>query len=145
MVLDGNRNPNPSLEGEIQVIQNAMNQAGVSVKKIDYINPHASGSVIGDDIEIKAIHHCGLENAHINATKSITGHGLSSAGAVEVIATLLQMKAGRLHPTRNLEKPVSFEHNWVQQESVSHKIEHALNLSYGFSGINTALYLKSEM
>jgi len=139
--MDGNRNPNPSYEGEVRVIKKTLEHARLSAQEIDYINPHGTGSVIGDEIEIKAIRDCRLSHAFINATKSITGHGLSAAGAVEVVATLIQMKESRLHPTRNLENPIDGSCNWVQHQSVTHAIEHALNLSMGFGGINTAICL----
>lgn len=141
MGMDGNRNPNPSYEGEVRVIQKALAQAKLSPRAIDYINPHGTGSVIGDETELRAIRDCELSHALINTTKSIIGHGLSAAGAVEVIAILLQMKESRLHPTRNLEDPIESSLNWVPSRSVPHVIENALNLSMGFGGINTALCL----
>jgi len=98
-----------------------------------------TGSIVGDETELKALHACGLAGAWLNATKSLTGHGLSAAGTVEVIATLLQMRAGRLHPTRNLENPIDLTLNWVNDQSIDHPIENALTLSMGFGGINTAL------
>jgi len=58
-----------------------------------------------------------------------------------VIATLLQMKEGRLHPSRNLENPMDASFNWVYQQAVEHQIRTALNLSMGFGGINTAVCL----
>jgi len=58
---------------------------------------------------------------------------------VEVIATLLQMQAGRLHPTRNLERPIDSDFNFVGAEGVEHRVERALTSSMGFGGINTAL------
>lgn len=141
--MDANRNPNPSCEGEVGVIKKALEYAKISAQEIDYINPHGTGSIIGDEIEIKAIRDCQLSHAYINATKSITGHGLSAAGTVEVIATLLQMKESRLHPTRNLEDPIESSFNWVGAESVEHDIGHALSLSMGFGGINTAICLEN--
>lgn len=142
VVMDGNRNPNPSYEGEVQVIKKALAQAQITANDIDYINPHGTGSVIGDETEVRAIRDCQLSHAYINATKSITGHGLSSAGTVEVIAVLLQMKELRLHPTRNLDDPLDTALNWVRSQSVPYCIQHALNLSMGFGGINTALCLQ---
>jgi malonyl-ACP decarboxylase len=137
--MDGNRNPDPSLDGEIRAIQNALDAAGWPPGRIDYVNPHGTGSIAGDETELKALHACGLADARLNATKSLIGHGLSAAGTVEVIATLLQMQAGRLHPTRNLENPIDAAFNWVRDEAVDHRIENALTLSMGFGGINTAL------
>lgn len=142
MTMDGNRNPNPSYEGECAVIRGALERAGIGPEDIDYVNPHGSGSLVGDETELQALRDCGLAHAFINTTKSVTGHGLSAAGMVEVIATLLQMKAGMLHPCRNLEDPVDPSFNWVRDQPVQHAIRHALSLSFGFGGINTALCLR---
>lgn len=139
IVMDANRNPDPSLQGETQAIQNALRAAGLSPAQIDYINPHGTGSVVGDETELKALRHCGLTEPYLNATKSLVGHGLSAAGTVEVIATLLQMRAGRLHPSRNLENPIDPTVNWVKEKPIDHQVENALTLSMGFGGINTAL------
>jgi malonyl-ACP decarboxylase len=139
IVMDGNRNPDPSLEGEMQAIQISLDASGWMPAQIDYVNPHGTGSIVGDETELKALQACGLTGVFLNATKSLIGHGLSAAGTVEVIATLLQMQSGRLHPTRNLENPIEREFHWVTDEPIDHQIENALTLSMGFGGINTAL------
>ncbi|WP_255305537.1 beta-ketoacyl synthase N-terminal-like domain-containing protein [Paenibacillus sp. Mc5Re-14] len=139
---DGNRNPNPSLEGEVQVIRRALKQAGLPPTAIDYVNPHGTGSVLGDATELNALRECGLAHAPINATKSLTGHGLSAAGTVELIAGLLQMEAKILHPTRNLFEPVDDSFNWVQERAIQYPMTRMLKLSLGFGGINTALCLQ---
>jgi malonyl-ACP decarboxylase len=139
IVMDAHRNPDPSKDAEIKVIQRALTMAGLSAADIDYVNPHGTGSPLGDAIELSALSDCSLTHARINSTKSLTGHGLCAAGAVELAATLLQMRAGQLHPSRNLDEPVDASFNWVQDAPVAHKMRHALNLSYGFGGINTAL------
>jgi malonyl-ACP decarboxylase len=139
--MDGNRNPNPSYEGEVYVVQKTLEQAGISNADINYINPHGTGSMIGDETELRALRDCGLMHARINATKSILGHGLSAAGTVEVIATVLQMKEARLHPTRNLENPIEPDFLWVGACAEPYEVKHSLTLSMGFGGINTALCL----
>ena len=139
VAMDGNRNPNPSLEGETEAIESALRASGWTSAEVDYVNPHGTGSLVGDETELSALRACGLERARLNATKSLIGHGLSAAGTVEVIATLEQMKACRLHPTRNLDNPIDDDLNWVRDEAVEHSIEKALTLSMGFGGINTAL------
>lgn len=139
MKMDGNRNPNPSLDGEKHVITEALSQAKCSTASIDYINPHATGSLIGDEIELQAIHDCGLSHAYLNTTKSIIGHGLSAAGVVEIIATLLQMQTGALHISRNLDDPIRSDFNWVRHEVIRHQIQMALTLSMGFGGVSSAL------
>lgn len=139
--MDGNRYPDPSLDGEIKVIKEALSQAQLSATDIDYVKPHGTGSKLGDEIECQALKTCGLHQAAINTTKSVIGHGLSAAGAIEIAATILQMQTGQLHPCLNLETPLDPEFNWIQQVK-SQEISHALCLSFGFGGMNTALCLQ---
>lgn len=140
--MDGNRNPNPSLHGETSAIRAALQHAGLAAADIDYVNPHGTGSAIGDVTELQALRDCGLDHARINATKSIVGHGLSAAGAVELIAVLLQMRRGQLHPCRNLDEPIDPSRNWVRGQAQPHSVRNALNMSLGFGGINTAVCLR---
>ncbi len=142
VAMDGNRLPNPSLEGEMTVIQQALTQAGWTAAEVDYVNPHGSASRIGDETELQALRRCGLGGARINATKSVTGHGLTAAGAVEIAATLLQMRAARLHPTLNLNTPIDPDWNWVRSEATAADVQRAVTLSIGFGGINAALCLQ---
>lgn len=142
MAWDANRNPNPSFEGETTVIRRALTMAGLAADKIDYVNPHGTASIVGDETELAALRACGLDHAYINATKSLVGHGLSAAGMVELIAIMLQMQAGRLHPSRNLDNPIDPEFRWVGATPVDHAVERALNMSMGFGGINTAVCLQ---
>lgn len=136
--MDGNRHPNPSLTGECSAIRRALRRSALSAAQIDYVNPHASGSRLGDETELLALRESGLSHAWLNTTKSLTGHGLAAAGAVEVVATLLQMRAGRLHPCRNLEQPL--EHGWrFVMEATPCEMQHALTVSIGFGGVNSAL------
>lgn len=93
MAMDANRNPDPSQQGEMTVIAKSLAMAGWQSEDIDYVNPHGTGSPIGDETEIAALTQSGLQHAYVNTTKSITGHGLTAAGAVETVATLLQLKA----------------------------------------------------
>jgi malonyl-ACP decarboxylase len=139
IAMDGNRSPDPSLEGETQAIRYALEASELSPDRIDYVNPHGTGSVVGDETELKALRASGLSGVFLNASKSLIGHGLTAAGTVEVIATLLQMQEGRLHPTLNLQNPIDPSFHWVREKAVDHQIENALTLSMGFGGINTAL------
>lgn len=141
MAMDGNRNPNPSFEGEVKVIEQALAMADLTPESIDYVNPHATGSTIGDETELAALQHCGLSHAYMNTTKSITGHGLTSAGAIELVATLVQMRAEKLHPCRNLDNPMSDAFQFVQT-TTEHRIQNAIKMSMGFGGVNTAICLQ---
>jgi malonyl-ACP decarboxylase len=139
MAMDANRNPDPSREGEVRAMRDALDRAGWQAADVDYVNPHGTGSIVGDETEVAALKEVGLGAARINATKSLTGHGLTAAGAVEVVATLLQMRAQRLHPTRNLDDPIDSTLHWVGADAVDASMNRALSLSMGFGGINTAL------
>ncbi|MCX4743985.1 polyketide beta-ketoacyl:ACP synthase [Kitasatospora sp. NBC_01287] len=143
-VADAHRSPHPSLDGESAVIRAALEHAGWRPEDVDYVNPHGSGSGRGDETELAALAACGLGGVRLNATKALTGHGISAAGAVEVAATLLQMEAGRLHPTRNLAHPIDPRPRWVGPEAEPHSVRRALSLSYGFGGINTAICLRNR-
>ncbi|MCX8131986.1 MAG: polyketide beta-ketoacyl:ACP synthase [Clostridia bacterium] len=145
MAMDGNRNPNPSYEGEMRVIKKVLEQAGMTASDIDYVSPHGSGSVVGDELELKVIHDSRLSHAYMNATKSITGHGLTAAGTIEIIATLIQMKESRLHPSRNLMNPIHDCCNWVKNEPAAHIVKNAISLSFGFGGVNTAICIQNAM
>lgn len=141
VVIDGNRATNPSEQGELGVIKQALSEAGWSAKHIDYVNPHGTGSIIGDQTELSALKKAGLEHALINTTKSITGHGLSGAGTVELLATTLQLHHQRLHPSLNLQQPIG-EFCWVKEKALDADVQRALSLSMGFGGINTAVCLE---
>ena len=92
-MLDGNHLSNPNQDGEIQVMQQAMKASGVSAEEIDYINTHGTSAPLGDQTEIDAIESLFNEPGHevmLNATKSITGHCLWSAGVVEGLQPLFR-------------------------------------------------------
>lgn len=142
IVNDGTRSTSPSLRGEVDVLLRALQNSDTRAENVDYYNAHGTGSIVGDEIELQALHQAGLTRAFVNATKSITGHGLTAAGAVEIAATLLQMKGGWLHPTLNLEQPIDSDVRWITGSSHSVQIETAVSLSLGFGGFNTALCLR---
>lgn len=143
-IANGNRGPNPSSSGELRVIAAALKDSGFVAQQIDYVNTHGTGTPLGDDTEAAALRISGLSHAHLNATKSLIGHGLSAAGAIEMAVVLLQMQQGRLHPTLHLEHPVLPDLNWVLgSKPKAHRIHHALKLSFGFGGIDTAIIVSA--
>lgn len=146
MRLDGTRLPEPNLDGEIKVMQDALSQAGIHPSKITYINAHGTSTPKGDLIELEAINtvfHDKTKQPWINSTKGIMGHCLWSAGIVEMIATSLQMKYGFLHGNRNLENPINLHARLVGRCAHNVPIEYALSNAFGFGGINSSLILKS--
>ncbi len=137
--LDGNRSPSPNQEGEERAMNSALAMADLKPEQIDYVNTHGTSSPLGDYTEIEALKSVGLSHCLLNATKSLTGHCLTAAGVIEVIATLLQMKAGVCHPTHNLVNPIEPSLHWVQETAVAAEIQYAISNSFAFGGINTAL------
>ncbi|WP_346900193.1 beta-ketoacyl synthase N-terminal-like domain-containing protein [uncultured Roseibium sp.] len=140
-VADGSRGPEPNSAGQARAANLALAGAGLTIPEIDTVNGHATSTPNGDDTELETYRALGLEHARINATKSILGHGLSAAGAIEVAAVLIQIEEGRLHPTRNLETPLDPCFGWVRGEAEPHAIRHALKFSFGFGGVDTALVI----
>ncbi|BEM77695.1 polyketide biosynthesis malonyl-ACP decarboxylase PksF [Serratia marcescens] len=145
LCLDANRGSNPSWEGESRVMRQALEAAKRPYDSVSYINTHGTSSLQGDETEIAAIKHAfGPYHRQIwlNATKSLTGHCLYAAAAVEAAATLIQMRARFLHPNVNLENPIDKECRFVGQQAQSQPITVALNNAFGFGGINTCVVLE---
>jgi len=143
-LLSGNRLTDPCAKTEAQVIQRALQSAGVKATDVDYVNTHGTSSPLGDTTEIQAIKN-GLGNCweHIwlNSTKGIVGHCLNAAGVVECIATVLQMQGGFVHPNRNLINPIDNACRFSLSESVADSIEVAMSLGFGFGGFNSSIIL----
>lgn len=143
-VADGSRGPEPDGGGQRRAIAQALAQAGLRPGDVDYVNAHATGTPKGDEVEAATLAEAGLGHAWVNASKSVLGHGLSAAGAVEVAAVLLQMRAGRLHATRNLEQPVGPPLRHVMGAAVTQPVRHALKTSFGFGGTDAALVIRGD-
>jgi malonyl-ACP decarboxylase len=142
--LDGNRNPNPSMEGELIAIKAALNKSNLQAHEIDYINTHGTGSAIGDKTEVAALVAAGLQGVKTNSTKSITGHGLSAAGVIECIATLIQMKESFIHPSLNLGNPISAQLDWITKCRQNSKLRSAISNGFAFGGVNTSIVIQNN-
>ncbi|MGB8195075.1 MAG: beta-ketoacyl synthase N-terminal-like domain-containing protein [Chitinophagaceae bacterium] len=140
--LDANRNPNPSVQGEQKAMQAAMRHAQITPKQVNYVNTHGTASKIGDETEVSALLGAGLKGVNANSTKSLIGHGLSAAGLVECIASLIQMENNFMHQSHNLINPISEDINWIRDVAQPAEINYAINNSFGFGGINTSIILK---
>ncbi|KAK4396815.1 3-oxoacyl-[acyl-carrier-protein] synthase II, chloroplastic [Sesamum angolense] len=99
--------PHPEGTGVILCIEKALAQSGVSKEDVNYINAHATSTPAGDLKEYKALIHCFGQNPElrVNSTKSMIGHLLGAAGAVEAVATVQAIRTGWIHPNINLENP----------------------------------------
>ncbi len=140
--------PHPEGKGAELVMRNVLKNAKISIKDIDYINVHGTSTPLGDIAEITAIENVFKENAknlNISSTKSMTGHLLGAAGAIETIASILAINNDIIPPTINhfnnddkINKKLNFTFNKYQQREV--KI--AINNTFGFGGHNTSIAFK---
>ncbi|CAF2064889.1 unnamed protein product [Brassica napus] len=129
--------------GVILCIERALADAGISKEQINYINAHATSTPAGDLKEYQALAHCFGQNPEIkvNSTKSMIGHLLGAAGAVEAVATVQAIRTGWVHPNINLESPDNgVDTNLlVGPEKERLDIKAALSNSFGFGGHNSSI------
>ena len=137
--------PEPTGRGVIQCMNFALKEAGLNTNEIDYINVHGTSTPLGDIAETKAIQAVFGNDAYginISSTKSMTGHLLGAAGAVEAVASILAMQHNFIPPTINhfvddpeLDNKLNFTFNEAQQRDV----KAVLSNGFGFGGHNTSL------
>ncbi|MEH1011749.1 beta-ketoacyl-ACP synthase II [Micromonospora sp. CPCC 206060] len=132
--------PHPEGKGAIRAISRAIADAGVDRRDIVHVNAHATSTPVGDLAEIIALRAALGDHPVLTATKSMSGHLLGAAGALESIATILAIRDGVVPPTINLDDP----DDGLDLEVAAHKARHmeipaALNNSFGFGGHNVAL------
>jgi malonyl-ACP decarboxylase len=146
LVLDANQLSDPSVEGEQRAMRTALSDAGIDPCAIGYINAHGTASVIGDQTEVRALRAVfgeRLREVRLNSTKSLTGHCLTAAGAVESVASVIQMSRGFVHPNRNLERPIDDTINFASGRSEPCSFSTCLSNSFGFGGINSSIVIQA--
>lgn len=141
--------PDPEGNGGARAMQLAMADAGMTPDQIDYINAHGTSTPMNDKIETMAIKKAlgdAADRVHISSTKSMTGHLLGAAGAVEAIACLLAIQHGVVPPTINYKEPdADCDLDITPNHAVETPIRAALSNSLGFGGHNaTLLFRKLE-
>ena len=135
----------PDSSGQAIAINKALKDAGVSVGEVDYINAHATSTILGDKAETEAIRKVFGKYADkiaVSSTKSMLGHMLGASGAVEAAITALSISKGVIIPTINLETP-GHDCKLNHVTTLLHKeIKIAISNSFGFGGVNAVLALK---
>ena len=131
-------------KGAKQAMISALKDADLDSSKIDYINAHGTSTPLGDIIEANAIadiFSTSKEQIAVSSTKSMTGHLLGAAGAIESIFSILSLRDNRLPPTINLDNldADAPKLNYVANESQEKEISYVLNNSFGFGGTNASL------
>lgn len=136
--------PHPEARGGAQAMMDAMREAGYTEEDKVYVNAHGTGTHMNDLIETiaikKALGEEAAGNALVSSTKSMTGHMLGAAGAIEAMACLLALEEGIIPPTINLKEPdEECDLNYVPNKAVKADITLALSNSLGFGGHNACL------
>lgn len=132
--------------GAALAMENAINDANIAKNKVGYINAHGTSTPAGDKAEAQAIKTVFEEHAYqllVSSTKSMTGHLLGAAGAVESIFTILALRDQKVPPTINLDNPdEGCDLDFVAHTAKEHSFDYALCNSFGFGGTNGSLLFK---
>jgi len=140
--------PSPDGEGAARCMAMAMKHAKVNPEEVDYINAHGTSTPVGDACETKAVKRAFGEHAKkglaVSSTKSMTGHLLGAAGAVEMAACVMAMRDGILPPTINLDNPdPECDLDYVPNKAREKKVKIAISNSFGFGGHNSSLLIRA--
>ncbi|CAH1440805.1 unnamed protein product [Lactuca virosa] len=135
-------NPRPDGFSVSSCIQSSLVDAGVSAEEVNYINAHATSTLIGDIAEVNALKKVfkNTKGIKMNATKSMIGHSMGASGGLEAIATIKAIQTGWLHPTINQFNPEPrVEFDTVANQKQQHEINVAISNSFGFGGQNSVI------
>lgn len=140
--------PHPDGLGVMAVMRNCLENAGVKPEEVDHINTHGTSTPLGDVAELKAITEVfgdHAKNININSTKSMTGHLLGAAGAIEAIASILAMEHGMIPPTINhetVDENIDPSLNLTLNKAQKRDIKVAMSNTFGFGGHNACVLFK---
>lgn len=138
--------PPPDGEGAARCMKSALEDAGITSGRVDYINAHGTSTQLNDLYETRAIKSVFGDKAHtipISSTKSMTGHLLGGAGGIETVFTALAIHDGIIPPTINLNNPAEeCDLDYVPNMARKADVETAMTNSFGFGGTNAVLVLK---
>jgi 3-oxoacyl-[acyl-carrier-protein] synthase II len=133
-------------EGAVRSMRRALKDAGIAPEQVDYINAHGTSTPMNDASETQAIKTAFGDHAYklnVSSTKSMTGHLLGAAGAVEAIATILALRNGKIPPTINYETPDPVcDLNITPNVPVERTMTYGLSNTFGFGGHNASLLFK---
>lgn len=138
--------PDPEALGAVEAMRLAIEDAGVDIDVVDYINAHGTSTYYNDKLETLAIKKLFKEHAYklsVSSTKSMTGHLLGAAGGIEAIASVLAIENGIIPPTINYETPdPECDLDYTPNKAKSREVNYVLSNSLGFGGHNAAILLK---
>ena len=138
--------PDPEGNGVILAMKNALKSAGITTEDVDHINMHGTSTPLGDIAETNSIKKVFGDHAYkmnLNSTKSMTGHTLGAAGAIESLAAVLALYHGIVPPTINIDnQDPQCDLNYTANTPVARELNYAMNNAFGFGGHNSTLVFK---
>ena len=140
--------PHPEGKGAIKAMRDALNDAGLKPEEVDYVNVHGTSTPLGDLAELKAVAGVFGDHAYemnISSTKSMTGHLLGAAGAVEALACIFAITHGVVPPTincSNLDPEIDTKLNLTLDKAQKREVKVALSNTFGFGGHNSTVILR---
>ena len=124
----------------------ALRDAGISPEQVGYVNAHGTGTAVNDPVETEALRLVFREHASrlaVSSTKSMHGHSLGAAGAVEAVATVLALHEKFLPPTANFTEPdPACDLDYVPNVARAAEVEYAMSNSFAFGGLNAVIVLR---
>lgn len=139
--------PDPEGSGAARAMRQAVDRSGWQIEEVDLINAHGTSTPLNDKMEAKAIRSlfgAATDKVLVNSTKSMIGHGLGAAGALETIAAIQSLIEGFVHPTLNLDtQDPDCDIHVVGKEGIEHEVHRVLISNFGFGGHNAVLAIKS--
>lgn len=143
MSSDASHITKPSAEGAALAIRMALRDAGIEPWQVGYINAHGTGTPVNDPTESAAIRSVFGDKVAVSSTKSMHGHALGAAGALEAVATVLALQHGVLPPTANFtERDPECDVDVIANEAREAHVEYAVSNSFAFGGLNAVLAFK---
>jgi nodulation protein E len=147
MTSDAHHLTQPTIDGPARAMRGALREAGMAPEEVGYINAHGTGTAGNDPVETKAIRE--VFGAHANklavsSTKSMHGHALGAAGALEAIATIMALHHGILPPTANFtEADPECDLDYIPNKSREQRVKAALSNSFAFGGLNAVVAFRA--
>jgi nodulation protein E len=147
MSSDAHHLTQPTVEGPSRAMRDALRMAGLAPEQIGYINAHGTGTPGNDPVEtraIRAVFGAHADKLAVSSTKSMHGHALGAAGAIEAVATILALREGILPPTANFTvADPECDLDYVPNQARKQQVEAALSNSFAFGGLNAVLAFRA--
>jgi nodulation protein E len=147
MTSDAHHLTQPTVDGPARAMRAALREAGLAAEEVGYVNAHGTGTPGNDPVESRAIREvfgAQADKLGVSSTKSLHGHALGAAGALEAVATVLAIRHGILPPTANYNEPdPECDLDYIPNESRTQQVGAAISNSFAFGGLNAVIAFRA--